>query len=212
MSHCLLTYDRGDRNQMYDHCLNQVARFHGSYNEHIQVIYPPKNGAPDLSERVHLGYQLAKGAGYDWVIIIESDDFYAPHYLHEVLKKVDQSDFIGSEFSFYYNIATRRYERLMHPNHSSLFTTAFRVSAMDKFKWNLAHRLFLDIDIWKYARKNNYRRTFVELPAMGIKGHGFGITGGKGHTMKLKNADPDMKWLEARVDKESMEFYKSLCV
>lgn len=210
MSTALLTVDRGDRKPMYDHCLYQVSRFVTSFDRHIQIIRPPKNNAPDLTERVYEGYLQAVELGIDWIIMIESDDFYAKHYLHEVMLRFDGADFVGSEFTHYYHLQNRTWERSSHPNHSSLFTTAFRVSALKDFKWKSASKVFLDIDLWIYARNKGLRRKFVDLPAIGIKGHGFGLVGGKGHRQTFKNKDPEMKWLKSKVDEESFEFYESL--
>lgn len=207
MSHLLLTTTRGDRPKMLDQCKAQVKRFVTSFGIHCIVDYPPEKKGFDLTERVRYGYESALEHGVDWVVMIEDDDAYNKDYLHKVLTVSDQSDFIGCEFSYYYNVKLRTWERLYHPNRSSLFTTAFRVSAMKDFKWHLAHKLFLDIDIWRHARK--YRSSFLDAGAVGIKGHESGLTGGAGHKMHLKNADPDLRWLSSKVDQESLEFYKS---
>lgn len=207
MSTALLTPDRGDRPNMLEHCKWQVSRFVMNLN-HIVVNGQPKNTKPDLTERIKQGYDQAVKDGIDWLIIVENDDFYPMDYPHVILRQADKSDFIGSEFTFYYNLKNKTWERLYHPNHCSLFHTAFRVSAMKDFKWHLAHKLFLDLDIWKYARR--FRRTFVQPHAIGIKGHGEGLVGGKGHQMVMKNKDPDMAWLKSKVDERSFELYKSL--
>lgn len=203
----LLTCDRQDRPELLAHCKWQVGRFVSSFDEHLIVDYPAKSDRPDLTDRVKAGYEYAKVQGYDWVAIIENDDHYTKTYLHHILLKANESDFIGSEFTYYYNLKNRTWERSMHPNHSSLFCTAFRVSAMKDFKWNLANKVFLDVDLWKYARR--FRRTFVELPAIGIK-HGIGLCGGKGHVQNLPNKDPDMKWLQSKTDEVSFNFYQTL--
>lgn len=210
MSHALLTVDRGDRGIMLDHCLWQASRFTTSFEKHILITRPPKNGNPDLTERVKEGYDEAVKLGIDWIIVQESDDWYKDNYIHAIMQRANESDFIGSEFTHYYHIGNRTWERSMHLNHSSLFTTAFRVSAMKDFKWHTAHKVFLDLDIWRYARK--FRRSFLELPAIGIKGHGFGLVGGKGHRQNLMNKDPDLHWLKMRVDETSFKFYQSLGV
>lgn len=208
MRYALMTPTRGDRKPMLDHCIWQASRFVTSFDKHIIVDYPPKNGNPDLTERVKFGYDQAVKENIDWIIMQEDDDQYSPDYLHRILGHAHISDFIGSEFTFYYSLANRTWERSHHPNHSSLFCTAFRVSAMKDFKWHTAHKVFLDLDIWRYARK--FRRSFVELPAIGIKGHGFGLTGGKGHKSLFVNKDPDLEWLKGRVDDKSFKLYESL--
>lgn len=207
MSIMLLTCDRQDRHELLTHCKWQVSRFVSAFDEHLIVDYPAKNDRPDLTERVRQGYEYAKVQGYDWVAIIENDDLYKPEYLTQILNQTATTDFIGSEFTYYYNLRNRTWERTMHPNHSSLFCTAFRVSAMKDFKWNLANKVFLDVDLWRYARK--FRRTFVELPAIGIK-HGIGLCGGKGHVQVMANKDPDLAWLKSKIDEQSFSFYESL--
>jgi hypothetical protein len=208
MSHALLTVDRGDRKPMFDHCLWQASRFVSSYDRHILITRLSKSIAPDLTERFKEGYDEAVKCGVDFIIVIESDDWYHESYTHQIAKKFEGADFIGSEFTFYHHLGNRTWEKTHHPNHSSLFCTAFRVSAMKDFKWHTANKVFLDLDIWRYARK--FRRSFLELPAIGIKGHNFGLTAGKGHRQVMANKDPDLSWLKARVDEKSFEFYKSL--
>lgn len=210
MSHMILTPTRNDRPKMQAHCRDMVERFNASTGFHCLVDFPPKGKDFDLKDRIQEGVKVAIENHVDWIVIVENDDFYPSTYLHEILLRTDNADFIGCEFTHYFNIKTRTHERLYHPNRSSLFTTAFRVSAMVDFKWHLAHKLFIDIDIWQHARK--YRRSFIDAGAIGIKGHGEGLTGGKGHTMILKDKDPDMKWLASKVDSHSLDFYKSLAL
>lgn len=210
MSHLLLTPDRGDRKALLNHCKWQVDRFTTSIGGHLIINYTPeKPNQKDIKERVWSGYKEALSLGVDWIVIIENDDWYHPEYLHSVLRVADKSDFIGCEYSYYYNLVNKTWDKISHKGRSSLYTTAFRVEAMKNFAWHRAHDVFLDQNIWHYAKR--FRRTFIEAGAIGIK-HGIGLTGGMGHQMVMQNRDPDMKWLEARIDKESMEFYKSLCV
>ena len=207
MSHCLLTVTRGDRPQLLEHCKQQAHNFTASIGTHIIIDYKPKSFKPDLTERVKAGYDEAVRLGIDWIMIIEDDDFYDKNYLHRVLLKCDTSDFIGCEHSIYFNLKNRTWDKLIHKGRSSLYTTAFRVSAMKNFAWHRAHDVFLDQNIWNYAKR--FRRTFIDAGAIGIK-HGIGLTGGKGHTTIFKNCDPELTWLENNVSKESFEFYRSL--
>jgi hypothetical protein len=207
--HLALTMTRGDRPRLLEHCKWQVSRFAAKPDEHLIVDYAPKDGRPDLTERVKFGYEYAKEKGYDWCHVIEDDDAYKEDYILRQWHHFDNSDFIGSEFTYYFNLKNRTWERTHHPNHSSLFCTAFRVEAMKDFKWTAANKVFLDIDLWQFARKKGFRRTFIELPAIGIK-HGIGMTGGKGHKATFPNRDPDLQWLKSKVDPVSFEFYSNL--
>lgn len=204
--HLAITMDRGDRPELLAHCKWQVSRFVNTIDHHI-VDYPAKNSSPDLTERVKAGYEYAKENGYDWIHIVENDDYMSKDYLLRMWDKFDNSDFIGSEFTYYYNLRNRTWERTHHPNHSSLFCTSFRVEAMKDFKWHTAHKVFLDLDIWRYARKS--RITFTDLPAIGIK-HGIGLCGGKGHKQTMPNKDQNLEWLKSKVDETSYEFYSKL--
>ena len=206
MSLLIITPDRNDRPELLNHCKWQVSQFVNKA-EHLIVNYPAKNNDADIRDRVKFGYEAAIDGGFKWVAIVENDDFYAKDYLLRMWDYFDTSDFIGSEFTYYINLRNRTWERSHHPNHSSLFTTAFRVEAMKDFKWHLAHKTFLDLDIWKYAGR--FRRSFTDLPAIGIK-HGIGLCGGKGHKGVFPNKDQDLLWLKSKVDETSYEFYSKL--
>lgn len=209
MSILLITPDRNDRAELLAHCKWQVSRY-PTKHEHLIVNYPSVNKNPDLTDRIKSGYEAAIDGGFDFVVIQENDDFYPEDYLLRMWGHFDTSDFIGSEFTFYHNLRNRTWERSMHPNHSSLFCTAFRVEAMKDFKWNKAHKVFLDLDIWRYARNPKFRRTFIDTGAIGIKGHGYGLAGGKGHIQKFNNKDPDLEFLKKKVDAHSFDFYSNL--
>lgn len=209
MSILLLTPDRGDRNELLAHCKWQVSRY-PTKHEHLIVNYPAVSKNPDLTDRIKFGYEAAIDGCFDFVVIQENDDHYPEDYLLRMWSHFDRTDFIGSEFTYYYNLRNRTWERSMHPNHSSLFCTAFRVEAMKDFKWNNAHKVFLDLDIWRYARNPKFRRTFIDTGAIGIKGHGYGLSGGKGHIQKFNNADPDLEFLKKKVDAHSFDFYSNL--
>src|SRR6188768_977186 len=166
MSHLILTPTRGDRTQLMEHCRKQVKSFTTSYGIHCIVDYAPeKKEKKDLKERIWYGYKEAVKLGVDWVVIVEDDDQYPTDYLHKVLLTADRSDFIGCEFSYYYNLKNRTWDKLEHRGRSSLYTTTFRVSAMKNFAWHRADDVFLDINLWHYAKR--FRRTFIDAGAIG---------------------------------------------
>jgi hypothetical protein len=208
MKFAIITPDRGDRSQFTSFCLHQIERQQlplGSFT-HIHVNYPPKSSEVDLIERVRHGIDQAKMLGYDWVIMMENDDFYPKDYLSRFIPFMDNADFIGDEQTIYYNLRNRTYSIFDHPHRSSLFTTAFRISALNNFEWP-TQGPNLDIMLWKYARHK--RRKFIKTGAVGIK-HGIGKCGGIGHTRMLRYHDKDMVFLKERVDGEALAFYKSL--
>lgn len=197
-----------DRAKLFEFCKEQI------YLQTIQVdnkyfmLFDPSDSQPDITKRIRTGYELAKKDGMDWVIILEDDDSYRTDHIERYARFMDRYDFIGDQNSLYYNIKTKRWRVFAHPRRASLFTTAFRVSAMDKFKWPPDNTVFLDIKIWQYAK--NYRCKFIDSGAVGIKGHGFGRHGGKGHTMELKHEDPSGDFLKSKVSSRHFEFYNEL--
>jgi hypothetical protein len=175
----------------------------------ISVVNPPKSSEVDLVPRIKQGIEVAKRNGYDNVYIIESDDYYPANYLD--LMPIGEYDFIGYDNTIYYNLRTRRYQKFYHETHSSLFTTAFKISALDQFNWPPDNTKFLDILIWKYAKQHNKKWKLLsdENPCIGIK-HGIGMTGGKGHSIKLREEDPNLFYLKSLVDQKAFEFYSNL--
>lgn len=226
----LLTADRQDRQLLLGHCNAQVEGMkcagYGGFR-HWVINEEPRNQRPDLTARIQKGFNEVNQwridaddyrrrnnqdhdfDGPDWIFIVENDDYYPADYLAAFIPYMRGFDFIGSDRTIYYNLRNRTWEETHHPNHSSLFCTAFRVSAMADFKWHQAHPVFLDLDIWKYARR--FRRKFIDTGAIGIK-HGMGLCGGKGHVQVFPNKDPDLTWLQSRVDPASFEFYSKIKV
>lgn len=173
----------------------------------IHVNHEPQIEGFDLIERIREGVRKASDAGFDLCYIVENDDAYPADYFERFAPYFDKYDFFGQEHSTYYNLRNLTHNRFDHQYRSSLFTTGFKISALNNFEWPDPNKPFLDIDLWKYARHK--RRIFVETGAIGIK-HGLGLCGGKGHKFNMRNRDPEMKWLAEKVDPESLEFYKSM--
>lgn len=197
-----------DRPKMLEFCKYQVSQFTIQPEKHYIIDYPPVSDSVDISERVFAGVQKAKADGIDLVFIIEDDDAVKPYYIEMFGKTTSQYDFFGCETTTYYHLINRTYQDFKHPLRSSLFTTGFRVSAVEKFIWP-RNNAFVDIDLWRYAQP--YRKRFIPVTGcVGIKGHGFGKSGGKGHMMKFQKSDYNYNWLRNNVTPEAFEFYMSL--
>jgi len=202
-SFAVIIPDRGDRQQLTMHCLKQIARMTLKPDKVIHVNYEPTGQGFDLVERIREG--INKAGSTDLCFIIENDDYMPTDYF-ERFGDMSQHDFFGQQTSIYYNLINRTYTQLNHPGRSSLFTTGFRVSALNRFRWP-ENTPFLDIKLWEYAQ--DHRRKFVDTGAIGIK-TGIGLCGGKGHRMIFGGKDPDLKWLQANVDSDSFDFYSNL--
>lgn len=197
-----------DRRVLLNFCHDQICGQSVEVHSKYFINFDSVNNKHDLTQRIRQGYELAKEGGLDWVVIFEDDDAYPTNYIERFTPHMDRYDFIGDPNSLYYNIHTRRYQVFNHPRRASLFTTAFRVSALDKFRWPPDDTVFLDIKLWNYAK--NFKCKFIDSGAVGIKGHGIGKHGGKGHTMELKHADPTGDFLKSKVTPRHFEFYTKL--
>jgi hypothetical protein len=207
-----LTCDRNDRPQFMELCKKQLSRFVNEEPRSIYSIivdYAPSSNQFDLIKRFREGIRTAREQGIENIIVVESDDYYSHDYLKHF--DFDQYEFIGWSNTTYYNIRTRQWQKMYHEGHSSLCATGIKISALDGFVWPPDDNLWLDIALWKFAklRSKKWKLFDDENPVLGIK-HGVGRYGGKGHTLDLREKDPDLSWLKSRVDSEAFEFYSNL--
>lgn len=203
-----LTCTRGtERKRLLEFCNQQIDWQTRQPDERIIIDYQGR-ADKDLTERFRLGVETAKAMGMDWICVFEDDDSLLPTHIENYSQYFDNYDFIGDPWTTYYRLDTRRWETEHHHGRASLFTTAFRVSALDNFEWPADDYVFLDIPLWRYARK--FRCKFVKSGAVGIKGHGQGIVGGKGHRQKLKNEDVLLTKFRQMVSPKHFEFYSQL--
>jgi len=197
----------GERPKFMEFCKLQLGRMNSEST--IIIDHKPQGNVVDLVPRIKLGIETAKAMGIDRVAIVEDDDWYAQNYLDCI--NLDDYDFWGWGSTWYYNLRNRTWQRSYHQDtHSSLFCTAFRISALDGFKWPPDTHVWLDVELWRFARHN--RRFFLsqgEPPCIGIK-HGIGKVGGKAHGMEMKHKDPELAWLKANVNETAFEFYSKL--
>jgi len=197
--------DRGDRPQLLEFAKFQLSRMSTQPDAVYIVDYKPKSAAVDLIPRIKIGTEKAKSDGFDQVMIVENDDWYGKDYFDNI----GYADFVGSESTTYYNLRNRTYQDWTHPKRSSLFTTGFKISALEGFEWPPETDTFLDISLWLYATQKRKTIHWRETKAIGIK-HGIGLCGGKGHVQQNKYMDRELEWLKANVDSESFDFYKSI--
>lgn len=202
-----ITPTRGDRAELFNFCTQQLSRQTLQPNNVITVPFSPSDDQPDLVKRVKHGYQLAKEKGIDYIVFIEDDDFYPDTYL----ANIDYNyDFFGYSDTIYYNLRNRTYAKFEHPNRSSLFCTGCKVSALESFNWPADNSVFLDLKLWHYAVQRRKRiKLLPNNPCLGIK-HNVGLCGGKAHKWKMVNEDPNLKYLESRVDGRAFGFYTDL--
>lgn len=202
-----ITPTRGDRNNLLSFTLKRVLH---KANYQITVLYPPVSEAIDIVPRVKKGIEMAKRNGYDFVFIVEDDDYYNEGFFNS-WGDLDNLDFVGFSDTIYYNLKNRTYQTFDHEGRSSLFCTGIRISALDNFNWPNDSWPFLDVRLWEFATRYDKRISLLKgNPTLGIKGHGQGKAAGKGHTMMMKHSDNDHSFLKSRVDNEAFEFYTGL--
>jgi len=211
MKKCAIVPDRGDRPEFLKQCLYYIERQTISVDR-VFLINEPSNITPDLTWRVRVGFKRARSMGYEYAFIFENDDYYPETYIEEMFHP--GYDFFGIPETAYYNIRTKEYIQELHPGHSSLCFTGFRLDAMKKFPWPHDKSVFLDIDLWTFVRQysDNVREVIPHRPPLGIK-HGTGLCGGYGHGgdgFKYHKKDkPGMPRLQNLVG-EDFEFYKKM--
>lgn len=206
MNFAAIIPNRNDRPRFYDHCIDQLSRMTLKPTYTFAISYQPQSEEMDLVERIRCGIQQAQDHGIDLCFCIENDDNYPIDYFERFAPFFNNYDFFGDDYTCYYHLKNKTYKTWHHPNRASLFTTGFKISALQGFNWPADNARFLDIALWKYA--SNKKKKFVDTGAIGIK-HGVGKTGGKGHFMRFKDVDVDLKFLQSRTN-GSFEFYKEL--
>ena len=205
MTRCTITPTRGgERKPLFEFCMKQLTEFTGGKNNYV-MNDPPTSNEPDLIPRIKKGIELARRDGFTTVRIVEDDDYYSKEYFQDF-----EEDFFGYSDTTYYNLRNGTYATFKHPGRSSLFTTAFKIKALDGFNWPKDNSVFLDLALWTFAKKTKKKiKLLKENPCLGIK-HGIGKCGGKGHRMTMRYKDNDLKFLRSRVSEEAFEFYKTL--
>jgi hypothetical protein len=109
----------------------------------------------------------------DKILIMEDDEYYAPTYIEEMVRRLDQHEVAGIGHSKYYHLPTGGYAVHANTVHASLAETGFRASFLPKFVECLTHPAsndYLDIRLWRIAAKDGL---FVDSSAplyLGVKG------------------------------------------
>lgn len=203
-----ITPTRGnEREKLLKWCRHRVAQM--GYDHHYVIDYPPIDDGIDLYQRIAVGVNRAIQHGFEYVSIIEDDDYYPQNYIDYVRKMLKTADVVGFNTTTYYHIFTQRYQVMKHFGRSSLFTTSFKSNVFGHFPINPPG--YFDIALWKKVinTPNIQPTIFGGEVALGIK-HGIGLCGGNGHTMKMRQIDHEYRYLKNRVDSEALNFYMEL--
>ena len=104
------------------------------------------------------------------ILIIEDDEYYAPTYIEEMSKRLNEHELVGIGRSRYYNLPHSRYFRDTNFWHASLAQTAFRSSFLEKIKHLFDDEIYIDVRIWE--TENNSRFNFSGKERKTDKGNG----------------------------------------
>ncbi len=203
-----LTIDRGDRPKMIAQCKRMIERQTRKPDLEIYVIEPSILKAVDIVPRFRSGWLHAKESGIDVIVVMESDDWYSRDYIEIVAEHMVKYNLnmAGNDQSLYYNICNQTYQTHHHSNRASLYTTAFKTSCLDDFKWPKDNQRFLDISLWKHARGGIRNADGISV---GIK-HNEGVRAGIGHKATMRHKDTEFKHLESIIG-DDVFFYKNFC-
>lgn len=205
---CTITPSRGDRPQFLEHCKYMLSRMTIKPSKSYFIDHKPRTPDKDLVERIQMGIALAKQDGFDLCYIVEDDDFYPADYFERMAFL--NNDIVGDESTTYYHLKNQGIQHEKHPYRASLFTTGFRISAIEGMQFPEPNNVWLDLRLWEFAKRKRLKRRFAPSEAIGIK-HSFGLTAGIGHKEKIyRKFDEDFKWLKSKVDKHSLDFYMSV--
>ncbi len=197
----------GERQELVSFCKHQIERMTVKPAKSYFVSYKTSK-FPDLVERIQEGCKRARSDGFDFVFILENDDFFPLDYFENRIP-TDEDCFIGDDKSTYYNLRNNTWRTFDHPNRSSLYNTGFNLSCIKYFDWPNTNTVFLDILMWEFANKKKLNTRFIPSKSIGIK-HGLGQVGGRGHVMVGTNKDENREWLKSQIDTDSWAFYQSL--
>lgn len=89
---------------------------------------------------------LIKG---DKIVIIEDDEYYAPEYIEEMVRRLTQHEVVGIGRSKYYHLPTGSYFQISNTTHASLAETGFRSSIMPELSGLWDGDSSLDMRLWQ---------------------------------------------------------------
>lgn len=214
---CITAAAPGRPEEFLERCHYYVDRFEKPWAR--CDIYHKIARGPSMPENVI--NLLGEAKAYEYVVIIEDDDWYGPEYLREMVTSMELSEahIIGANPSMYYHIKERSYRVLRSYTHCSMYTTIGRAASLVPLLRNACQEALnketpsVDLILWRQLLKTSTKIPFVQTVCphtVGIK-HNFGRCLGKGHTATTTfTPDPDYEWLEGVIGGEDLDFYQTL--
>jgi hypothetical protein len=215
MKIAVLIPTRGDRKEFLNNALRLIKN-QTLQPDHIEIVdFEPLDSACDITPRYRFGYEKLSKMGFDVILLMEDDDFYAKNYIETMISEwidAGKPDIFGTTYTIYYNIRVWGQFRMEHYQRSSAMSTLIKPSL--EIKWPLNNDPYTDVALYNQLKYKLF--TPKEVICLGIK-HGIGLCGGRSHVDGLQRystngglTDPDKSWIKSIVDEESFKFYKSL--
>lgn len=112
----------------------------------------PETGWASIYANLAAAVSLVRG---DKILFIEDDEYYAPNYVEEMTRRLDEHELVGIKHSRYYHLPTGGYRLFTSQAHASLAQTAFRSSFLPTFKNFMEMNRcaeFLDVRLWTQSQ------------------------------------------------------------
>ena len=155
--------------------------------EYVRRKPTPRDPRHTLHLNLKTAIPLIKG---DKIIILEDDEYYAPRYIEEMSRRLDNHEIVGIIKAKYYHIITGGYLQVRNERHASLAQTAFKRSLLPELgRLVNTKQKYLDIEIWKQVRSRGGKLHLFDdsekLLYVGIKGLPGRAGIGQGHNSML---------------------------
>ncbi len=211
MKIAVLIPTRGDRPLFLENCLRMINSQTLKPN-HIEVVNDaPLNNECDITWRYRNGYDKLRNKGFDVILLMEDDDWYAPNYIETMVNKwveKGKPDLLGHTHTIYYHIKLFSYFTMNHLTRSSAMNTLIKADL--NFDWCVDHEPYTDLHLWKTLKGVLF--TPEKNICLGIK-HGVGLCGGRSHLDRLHRYDKhgtndqNKEFLKSLMDEDSYNFY-----
>jgi len=133
----------------------KVPMVHAGGFQYVRREPQPDDPRHTLNRNLATALPLIAG---DKIFIIEDDEYYAPEYVEEMSRRLDQHEVVGLRDYKYYYLPTGGYIVNANRSHANLAETAFRNSFLYEMRETLnVADTFIDLRIWQEAGKRGYR-------------------------------------------------------
>ena len=217
--------DRNDRPLFLANCLRMIES-QTVKPDIIELVNDPTpdhipSDKPDITWRYRTGYERLRDKGLDCILFMENDDWYAQDFIENMTRNwhiYGRPNIFGTNYTIYYHIMLRKYDKLDHFRRSSAMSTLIKPDLT--INWGDDVNPYTDSWLWSRCKLGGITFTPSKHICIGIK-HGVGMAGGRYHTdeftisgikksgdfARFKTDDQHFEFLCSQMDSESYKFY-----